>query len=234
MRAVNLKAGVRFLPARGIHENAMSKVVVSVPELGVRPGGVERNKELYVIGLAADLRGRDNREQAFFAAQNETLPNVFPQASAMDAFQWVFVSASNLFQRVRPDQPASLSGSGIILYPNLDPKGMLGIHLVVVESDQGTRDLGQLLSGIFEGDDVQTIVGALALTVTPPLVGQLMNTVISRIPAVLQGNKDDSLFSHSHSGFGFDDYGVDPGTKRTDFKVGNDRAFCTLRIRVND
>ncbi len=39
----------------------MPKVTVSIPKLGVHPGGIEKNKEIYVIGLAADMRGAENR-----------------------------------------------------------------------------------------------------------------------------------------------------------------------------
>lgn len=113
----------------------MPKVTVSIPKLGVHPGGIEKNKEIYVIGLAADMRGAENREQAFIAAANETLPNIMPDIATLDAMNWVVASVSNVFERIRHDQPPSLSGSGIILYPNLNPKGMLALHLVIVESD---------------------------------------------------------------------------------------------------
>ena len=214
----------------------MSTVVVSIPKLGVHPGGFEKNKEIYVIGLAADQRGKENREQKFIAAQNETLPNVVPELAELDAINWVVVSVSNIFDRIRPDQPASLTGGGIILYPNLDPKGMLALHLVIVESDQGHRNLGKVLGGILDDAAVKGVIESLSAAVATPLVGQLMNVMIQKIPGVLKNNKDDALFSHNHSGFDFDDYGLDPsaGVHRiSDFEIGNDRAFCTLRVRVN-
>ena len=65
-------------------------------------------------------------------------------------------------------------------------------------------------------------------------MGQLMTAMTGVIPAVLKANDDDALFSHGHSGFDFDDYGVEPGARFSEFDVGNDRAFCTLRVRLNE
>jgi hypothetical protein len=59
-----------------------------------------------------------------------------------------------------------------------------------------------------------------------------MNALVSGLPQLLKKNKDDFLFAHSHSGFDFDNYGVDNGSK-ADFDLENDRVFCTLRVRVN-
>lgn len=215
----------------------MPKVVVSIPELGVTRKGIETEKEIYVIALVADLRDSGSREQTFTAAYNETLPNIMPELAGMDALNWVLVSVSNTFERIRDDQPLSLSGSGIVLYPNLDPNGMLALHLVIVESDRGRRNLGKVLSGILDSKEIKNVVTLLSAGVSQVLIGQLMNTLISAIPGVLKKNKDDALFSHNHSGFDFDDYGVLPttgGPKISNFKIGNDRAYCTLRVRVNE
>ena len=57
-----------------------------------------------------------------------------------------------------------------------------------------------------------------------------MRAVTGVLPEILKGNKDDVLFSHNHSGFEWDDYGLE-GDKSKDFEVGNDRAYCTLRVR---
>lgn len=212
----------------------MPKVVVSIPELGVRPGGWEKNKEIYTIAFAADLRGEENREQSFIAGYNETLPNLVPQVATADLLNWVVVSASNLFERIRPDQPASLSGSGILLYPNLDPKGLLALHVAVIESDAGTRDLGRILEAVTQNDEAKDLMAQLSNAVTQPLLGALMNAMIGQIPKLLRKNKDDLLFAHNHSGFDFDNYGADADAAFTDYSVGNDRAYCRLRVRVGD
>lgn len=61
-------------------------------------------------------------------------------------------------------------------------------------------------------------------------VSLLMRTVTGVVPEMLKDNKDDVLFSHNHSGFEWDDYGLE-GEPSRNFEVGNDRAYCTLRVR---
>jgi hypothetical protein len=213
----------------------MPRIMVSIPALAVTGRGWEKNKEVYVLALATDLRGADpGRNDGPVAAYNETLPNVAPEIRGAAAMEWVVLSVSNVFTRVRPDQPVSLSGSGIILYPNLDPQGMLALHLVVVESDASTRDLGRILSEILDDRAVQTAVSALTAAVTQPLLAHLMNVLIARIPKVLSKNHDDILFTHNHSGFDFDRYGLPPGSTQGDFPIGNDMARCTLRVREGE
>lgn len=52
-----------------------------------------------------------------------------------------------MFERIRADQPPSLSGDGIVLYPPADPHGMHALHFAIVESDRGTRRAGKVLEG---------------------------------------------------------------------------------------
>jgi len=112
----------------------MPRVVLSIPELGVCAGG---NQEIYVISFAADLHhtGQPKAVDAI-AAYNETLPNVVPEIQKEALMQFMVVSVSNMFERIRPDQPVSLTGSGIILYPGLDPKGLLASHFAIIECDK--------------------------------------------------------------------------------------------------
>ncbi len=213
----------------------MPKVILSIPELGVTEKGWETNKEIYVISFAADLNitGKPKMSDVI-AAYNETLPNVVPSLQNEAALQYLLVSVSNTFTRIRPDQPVSLSGSGILLYPNFDPKGLLASHFIIVESDQETRDISKLLKTILGDESIISLVANLAKGITQPLLALLMNAVISQVPKALVTNQDDILFSHSHSGFEFDNYGCDHETKYTNFKLGNDLAYCTLRVRVNE
>jgi len=212
----------------------MPNVVVSIPEIVIRGKSVERKREIYVVGLATDNRGKDpKRSEVPIAAYNETLGNVAPEAQKAAALQYAVCSVSNIFPRIRKDQRVSLSGSGILIYPNLDPMGMLATHFVVVESDAGARDLGTMLDKILNHDGVKSLVKQLAAGVTQPLLGALMTTLIGQIPAVLKKNRDDLLFAHNHSGFDFDDYGARPGEVQSEYPVGNDRAECVVRVRVN-
>ena len=212
----------------------MSTVVVSIPELGVRGRSLERNREIYVLSLAADNRGRDpGRNDVPIAAHNETLANAVPDLGEHAALEYVLCMVSNTFPRIRKDQSVSLSGSGILLYPNLDPKGMLALHMVVVESDQKTRDLGRTLDGILGSKSVADVVTKLVAGVTQPLLAGLMTALIDQIPKVLAKNHDDLLFAHNHSGFDFDRYGLDANESLHDYPIGNDKVRCKLRVRVN-
>jgi hypothetical protein len=212
----------------------MATVVVSIPKLGVRGKSLERNREIYVLSLAADNRGRDpGRNDVPIAAHNETLSNVVPELQEHAALQFVLCMVSNTFPRIRKDQSLSLSGSGILLYPNLDPKGMLALHMVVVESDRKTRDLGRTLDGIFGSKAVGDVVTKLIAGVTQPLLAGLMTALIDQIPKVLAKNHDDLLFAHNHSGFDFDRYGLEASETLHDYVLGNDKVRCKLRVRVN-
>ncbi len=217
----------------------MSKrVVLCIPELGVRAGGWERNKEIYVISFATDLGavGNGPKMPDAIAAYNETLVNATPNVMGADMMRYVVVAVSNVFPRVRADQPVSLSGSGIILYPDLDPNGVLASHFVIVESDEGTRNLGKLLDQVSSDQAVTKAVAALIAAASPtqPLLAALMNALVSQTPKILKKNKDDLLFAHSHSGFVFDNYGCRPGESASSYQLGNDRAFCTLRVLVRE
>ena len=103
-----------------------------------------------------------------------------------------------------------------------------------MESDEGTRDIGRMLTTILGDKTVLGVISELTKKITQPLLAALMNVIISQVPKALQCDKDDILFAHSHSGFEFDSYGCEPDRKLADFNLGNDLANCTLRIRIND
>ena len=67
-------------------------------------------------------------------------------------------AASNTFQRVSPDQPVSLSGRDIIVYPNSVSGVVSANHLVVPDSNNGCRDLAGLVNGSMNGTDAARLV----------------------------------------------------------------------------
>ena len=94
--------------------------------------------------------------------------------------------------------------------------------------------MGKLLEGIFADTSVKKLLSEIAeLTaamgnIPAPLLASLFGAVTSVVPAVLKANKDDLLFSHSHSGVDFNGYG---GSRDGEtYEVGNDRAGATLKI----
>lgn len=222
----------------------MSRVVLSIPELGVSRAGFlgEGKRELYVMSFTCDLwpPDTDNNGQprpkgnGNISAYNETLPNLEPDAMALSAMRYTYVAVSNLFPRVKKDQPVSLSGSGILLYPNMDPKGMMHSYIALIESDAKGRDVGKLLDTLFGDKEVKGIVNKLVSAgISSTVYAQLLNTIIGKLPGILKKNKDDLLLAHNHSGFEFDNYGCGKDRTTADFKVENDRAYCTLRVIVN-
>jgi hypothetical protein len=146
----------------------------------------------------------------------------------------MLMSVSNVFPRITETQPLSISGSGIILYPPEDPKGLLGLTFFVVESDAGKRNLGKVLERLFGQDKVKGAVDGLIKKVTDATLAGLIGAVVDVLPGVFKANKDDVLFAHNHSGYDFDRYGLgfDSTARMVDYPVGNHRAKGTLRVAV--
>jgi hypothetical protein len=219
----------------------MARVLACLPRLEAR-GSFERNKEVYVVSFASSANAGPGAATApTIGSNNETLARLVPDLMDHSAMQWVVPAVSNVFTRVRRGQPVSLTGSGIILYPNLDPGALLGLHFAVVESDAGTRGAGKVLGEVFNAAPVKEAlkaISAAAATGTPQIVmANVMAVLVSQLPGALERNRDDVLFAHTHSGGDYDDYGVSErlssGTLQQDFPLSNDQVSCTLRIRVN-
>ena len=123
------------------------------------------------------------------------------------------VAVSNTFHHIDKDQPVSLTGDGIILYPPADPNGMLGLHFAVVESDKKARDVGSVLKTLFADADVKSVMREIAKitaatrSVPAELLTAAMGAATTALAAALAANHDDILFSHNHSGLDFSSYG---------------------------
>ncbi|MBP9080572.1 MAG: hypothetical protein KBF80_10005, partial [Flavobacteriales bacterium] len=222
----------------------MSKVALCIPELGVTKVRFpkERKSELYVMAFTCDGRspGTDStgkpapKGNNSIAAANETLPNLEPEVMNLSALRYTYVAVSNLFPRVKAEQSVPLMGSGILLYPNMDPKGMVHTYIAVIDSDKGTRDVGKTLNGLFTDKEVKGVVDQLAKGGTGNLLyAQLLNAIVTKLPSFLSKDRDDLLLASQFSGFDYDNYGCDAGTTRKDFQRGNDRAWMKLRVMVN-
>ena len=210
------------------------RVYATLPKVHVTEKGWEKNKEIYIISLASDLHGKSNHRPAIVGASNEMLTNISPGIES--AMKFFAVSVSNVFERIRPDQPLSLSGDGIVLYPPADPKGMLSLHFTIVESDQGARNVGKLLEKILGDSSVKTLLSeitkltAASGNIPVTLLTSLFGAVTTIIPVVLKNNKDDIMFSHSHSGVDFNGYGGSHDGES--YPVGNDLSGATLKVWV--
>jgi hypothetical protein len=210
----------------------MPKVYVSIPKLAVKSGG---DQEIYVVALACDQRGEDAGRipNLFINATNETLPNISPDLINTPLMKWMCVSVSNIFSPVSPSQPVSLSGRGIVLYPGLDPKGLLALHFVVVECDSDHRDVGRLLANLSGDDAVNNAIGSLTADSVFPIAA-LMNTTIGVVSNLLRGNGDDLYLTHNHSGTDSDWYGHFNDGMYEDYEIENNKVRCTLRIQYEE
>lgn len=210
----------------------MPKLVVSVPKLGLSARARD-SRQLYVLAFASDLNIRKNSDAQIIGGANKDLSSMLPEDSENDALDFMLASVSNIFPVSRSFPQASLSGSGIMLYPNLDPKGFFALQLFVIEDDSNHRRFGERLEKVLEDDGVKSAVDRLKAGVSNPLIGNLMGAVSSAVPKFFKGSKDDLLMSHAHSGFDFDNYGLDEGLKVQDFPLASKNVEGALRIRIN-
>lgn len=188
------------------------KVFVSMPRLESLKGG---NKELYVVSIATDLRGAEEEFDRTVSANNQPLDRIVPETADKSLLKYYVMAVSNVFEKIKPGHPVAMIGDGIILYPELDPKGLLGLDIFVVESDAGHRSAGKLLEGLLGDKTVKQGVDSLIAAgakLTAPLVGEVANAVVSVIPAILKKNHDDLLFSIAYSGRASRKYSIKDGS----------------------
>lgn len=215
----------------------MATVAVSIPHLVVTKGR-EKNKEIYVTGAVTQQNDWKADEPIGgllchhlplgSKASNGEEGQEGSQSALGTAGSAVF--CSEVFHRVRSDEPLSLSGSGILVYPPADPGGYFGLYIAVMESDQGVRTAGEFLTDMVgkvrEDNGLKQVLDDSAMA---PLGG--MARVIG---AMMESNRDDYLLTHYHSGFRDDHFGLPPGCASGvhDFQVENDRVTLSLRVRV--
>ena len=165
-------------------QEAPMRVSASIARLSikkVRDGG---ENEIYVVGMVADNREVDGNEGDM-------------TTDSTSKFKWS-TAVSVVFKKIKDKQSLSLSGDGIILYPNRDPQGALGICFTVMEQDQkrgSSRESAQFLENI--GENLDKI---------DPSISGLLTSAIESI--VRHFRKDDVLFTHCHSGISETYYGI--------------------------
>lgn len=209
----------------------MSKLVISIPKLCLTPNVDDR--KIYVLAFSSDLNIVKNNETEIIGAVNENISDVVSTLASKDAMNFVLASVSNIFPLNEDFRCASLGGSGIMLYPNLDPKGFLGLQLFVIESRSSSRELGKKFEKIFSSEGVKNAVGKLTTSVTPPLVGSLLGAITDVVTIIFKNTNDKVLLAHGHSGFDFDNYGLDEDKNMQDFPLKSKKIDATLRFRLN-
>lgn len=210
----------------------MPKLVVSIPKLGLSPTADDA-RELYVLAFASDSNIKENHEAEIVGGSNLSLETMVPGIAGNDAMNYMLASVSNIFPVTRSFPLASLTGSGIILYPNVDPKGFFALQFFVIESDDNHRRFGEKLEMVLKDENVASAVDKLKKNVANPLIGGLMGAVGSVVPKIFKGSGDDHLMSHAHSGFDFDNYGIPDDKNVHDFEFKSNLVEGVLRVRVN-
>lgn len=213
----------------------MAKLIASIPRLGLTPKADDA-RELYILAFVSDLNIKENKEKDVIGAMNVTLPVVVPDIASQDALNFTLASVSNIFPVSRSKPNASLSGSGIMLYPNLDPKGFFALQIFIIESDDNHRRLGEKLEKILSNEAVKKSIDEVTGAITAPLIGGIMRAIASVVPVVFKNSIDDLMGVHSHSGFDFDNYGLDEGAKVAEFAFGDRKGIVegVLRLRLTE
>lgn len=211
----------------------MAKLVVSIPKLSLTPRADDA-RQLYVLAFASDSNIVANKEAEIIGGVNKNLATMIPDLASKDAMNFLLASVSNIFPVTKSFPKASLTGSGIMLYPNLDPKGFFALQFFVIESDDNHRRLGEKLEKVLGDEQVKNAVENLKAAVTNSLIGSLMGAVSSIVPQLFSDSSDDLLMSHAHSGFDFDNYGIPNNQNTTDFHFASKIIEGTLRMRIND
>lgn len=211
----------------------MSKLVVSVPSLGLSPKADDA-RQLYILAFASDLNIKENNEADVIGASNKNLSAMIPDLASKDAMKFLLASVSNIFPVSRSFPHASLTGSGIMIYPNLDPKGFFALQFFVIESDDNHRRFGEKLKKVLSNEQVKSAVDKLKDAITNPLIGSLMGAVAAVVPDLFSDSGDDLLLSHAHSGFDFDNYGIPDDQKIANFPFASKLVEGILRVRITN
>ena len=196
----------------GIQESPM-RVSASLETVQVKELNDPGRNEIYVVAMAADNMAMERRED------NAT------DVSA-GQFRWVS-SLSVVFKGIKNNEEISLSGDGIILYPNRNPKGALGICFSIVEQDkrQGSNlKAAQFLENIGE-------------SLTNNINVDVSNLLISATESIIRYyKKDDILFTHCHSGFSHNSYGIEGSettrTKTQSIELDKERVKVVLKLTI--
>jgi len=191
-----------------------TRVSVSITTLASGPGG-EREKEIYVVALYTD--GNAGRKQHAECEQRQGL-------LLLDCGAFTMV-ASPVYKNITVESAVSLSGSGIILYPNRAPNGHLMVHVFVIESDKGAERIVGLIEEVAKGAFDPGEAGPLSPGSTFGAVGAAAHVVLQGVKKWI--GQDDALLEHTHSGFDYNGYGTDSGS----VFVGQNRKVC-MELKV--
>ena len=149
--------------------------------------------EVYVAALAVDLSGT--------ARNLEGANDVFKNVKQHDS-KSISVSVSPPFKNVWDGDELPLFGGGIQLYGPLDPKGLLDVHILIMEDDGGYRKLGKIIEDAAKKIDLGGITEAAASAagLSEPRVAAAKKavTALAEMVSVALGANDDDVIQTIH------------------------------------
>lgn len=189
-----------------------TRVSVSITALELTSKEGENEKELYAVALYTD--GNSELDTKTECGEREGL--------VLDCGAFT-MAASPIYRNITVENPVSLSGSGIVLYPNRHPNGYLMVHVFVIESDKGAERITDLISKLAQNvasDEIGVLTGS-----SLGAIAAAANVVVESVKGFVV--KDDALLDHTHSGFGYNAYGTD---KSSVFVSRNSKVCMELSV----
>lgn len=139
----------------------MSKLEIWCKDVRLKKfGKAEVKNEVYILCMGIDTS---------LQPQNKMPDGTNLISETFKAYnKYSIVSVSPVFHNIRRGDSLSILGDGLLLYGPKDPGGKIALHGAVMESDDGTRDIGKTIeegishSGLFNVIDKALAMGSLA------------------------------------------------------------------------
>ncbi len=145
--------------------------------------------EVYVVALGMELSGQGQHL--------EKAGDLF-QGVVQDKSKSLIVSISARFDNIWDGNSLGLLGNGLTLYGPQDPKGLLDLHVIIMDDDSGYRKLGQIIEDAAKKIDLPGLVDAAAgiFDLSSPAVIALkkgLEALVVLVTTALKNNKDDVI-----------------------------------------
>lgn len=190
-----------FLPSLRVFNDAESRR----RWLGLRKRR-DRPAQVYVVTLGLDLTGfEDNAVRGHVETESGAAVGL-PDGVSEEIFESVSRTASSrfrirstpIFHNIRDGESLPLLGNGILLYGPTDPKGLLGLHVAVMEDDKAYRSLGRYVEETAKQMKIDELIEAAiaATSLGNPVVRVLSSAFKGFVSAVisrLKQNEDDVI-----------------------------------------
>ncbi|MCB0723103.1 MAG: hypothetical protein KDC73_00255 [Ignavibacteriae bacterium] len=214
----NLQKNENFLPSLGITESVTEqvekKVTVTIPncfikdnqETGVWPI-IDGKAQVYVVCLSVDLAGDGQDINSLFPDKKSSIfKNI-----ARNMTDKINISVSPIFNNIEDNMDLPLLGNGLTLYGPKDPKGLLSLHVAIMDDDDGYRKLGEILEETAQKEKINDLIDkALEFTSLSNPATLLLKTgfdlFFSSVITSLKNNDDDVIQDFHFSSLSVQNY----------------------------